>query len=132
MNGANDAHNAAQAAKEINMAFINLTPHTVNLFNSQGEMVLTLPPSGNVARVVENRRRLESDRFTRIYQGIPVDMVEFGEVTGLPEPQGEDIFIVSAMVARAAYLRSDVVSPGPAVRDEQGNIIGARGLTRHA
>lgn len=108
------------------MTFINLTPHTLNLFNAQGE-VLTLPPSGNVARVAETRTPAGE------IDGIPVDTVGFGEVTGLPDPQEGVTFIVSALVAGAVpFVRTDVVSPGAPVRDEQGNIIGAKGLSRRA
>lgn len=107
------------------MALVNLTPHTLNIVLPSGE-VRTLPPSGEVARVAETRTPAGE------IDGIPVDLVGFGEVTGLPAPQEGVTLVVSALVAGAVTGRSDVVSPGAPVRNADGVIIGARGLTRRA
>lgn len=106
------------------MTLINLTPHTLNILDGKGE-ILTLAATGQVARVAETR--VPSGEI----DGIPVDGLRFGEVTGLPAPQDGVTYIVSALVAKATANRADVVSPGAPVRDDTGQIIGARGLTRH-
>ena len=97
---------------------INLTPHTINVINS-----VTLPPSGEVARV----EMVSSP--TEPIEGIPSVRTEWGEVANLPEPVEGVVLLVSGMVAQAVP-REDVVSPGELVRDEQGRPIGCRGLRR--
>jgi hypothetical protein len=59
---------------------------------------------------------------------VPVNRTQFGAVTGLPEPQPDTIFVVSALVAQAVPDRPDVFIVDDAVRDEQGRVIGARAL----
>jgi hypothetical protein len=59
---------------------------------------------------------------------VPVNRTQFGVVTGLPDPQPDTIYIVSAVVAQAVPDRPDVFIVDDAVRDEQGRIIGARAL----
>jgi len=53
-----------------------------------------------------------------------------GEPTGLPERQEGVILIVSALVAEHPSLahRTDLASPGEAIRDADGKIVGAKGL----
>ena len=77
------------------MVFINCTPHVIRL-NSGEEF----PPSGNIARVTSSYEEVSPGIF----------MVEFGEVTGLPDPKPWVQYIVSAMVAGATN-RMDVVVP---------------------
>jgi hypothetical protein len=59
---------------------------------------------------------------------VPVNQTRFGEVFGLPEPQPDTIYVVSALVAQAVPDRSDVFVVDDTVRDEQGRIIGCRAL----
>lgn len=51
-------------------------------------------------------------------------------IQNLPEPDGENIYFVSALVATAAWAegRTDVVCPLKAKRDEQGRTVGTYGL----
>ncbi|MBF1490681.1 MAG: hypothetical protein HXN77_09310 [Prevotella pallens] len=61
---------------------------------------------------------------------------EFGEVTGLPEPADNTLYIVSALVLTAAKAqgRTDVVAPATGhpecVRDEKGFIKSVPGFVR--
>ena len=103
--------------------FVNLTPHTICIHHPCG--VLTLPPSGEVARVAT----VEVDAAPVGFPAIPTVMTTCGEVTGLPAPVEGVTLIVSGMVASASP-RGDVMSPGPLVRDEGGRPIGCRGLRR--
>jgi len=103
---------------------VNLTPHTVKIVSDGVEYVIE--PSGMVARVsaVYNEaapaRQLPNVTFvTR----------EFGEVEGLPEPDG-NMYIVSGFVLAAVEasgdVRMDVVAPdtGPtAIRDDKNRIL---------
>ena len=104
------------------MNFVNLTPHALNIVQSDGSFY-TLPPSGQVARVATTRTIVNE------IDGIEIYETQFGEVEGLPERNSQDILIVSALVAQRAN-RADVYSPGELVRDESGKVIGCRGLTR--
>ena len=98
--------------------FINLTPHTINLTNGAAYAA-----SGQVARVANNHTPFDADG---------VATIEWGEVTGLPEPQDGVIYIVSALVAQAAK-RDDVVSPAsghPNVIRNNGQIVSVPGFVR--
>ena len=104
---------------ELKVKLVNLTPHTVKLVNELG--VLELYSQG-VARVSSTQTEIG-----RVI-GVPVVKATFGEVTGLPEPVEGTMYVVSALVRGALPDRTDLVSPGDPVRDEAGNVIGAKSL----
>lgn len=101
---------------------INLTPHVLNLIAADGSIV-DIQPSGNQARVSST-----SDVVATI-NGINVTQSTWGDVTGLPDAQDGVILIVSRMVKDRVPDRSDVLVPGAPVRDADGKIIGANGLS---
>lgn len=100
----------------------NLTPHELNIFSDDGKVV-SIPPSGQVARVAQTREQ----RGT--IDGLAVTYSTFGDVEGLPDPQDGVIYVVSGLVLSAVPDRTDVFAPGEAVRDGEGRVIGARGLS---
>jgi len=109
------------------MKIVNLTPHPLNLMPEGPDgPVVTIPPSGQVARCATSR--VQVDTVTVDGVTIPVNRTQFGEVTDLPDPQPDTIFVVSALVAQAVPDRADVFIVDDAVRDEQGRIIGAKAL----
>lgn len=109
------------------MKIVNLTPHELNLMPQGPDgPVVAIPPSGQVARCATSRVQVDTVTVDDIT--IPVNRTQFGEVTGLPDPQPDTIYIVSAVVAQAVPDRPDVFIVDDAVRDEQGRIIGARAL----
>lgn len=98
--------------------FINLCPHAINLNDGR-----SFPPSGNVARVSSSFSEFDGD-------GICSNV--FGEITGLPAPQEDTIFIVSMLVAGLAK-RADVVSPAtghPGCVRENGQVKSVPGFVR--
>ena len=98
--------------------FINLTPHTINLTNGTAYAA-----SGQVARVANAHTPFDENG---------VASIEWGEVTGLPQPQEGVLYIVSALVAQAAK-RPDVVSPAsghPNVVRVNGQIQSVPGFIR--
>ncbi len=109
------------------MNIVNLTPHVLN-FMPQGPdgPVVTIPPSGQVARCAVNRVQVDTITVNGIT--VPVNQTQFGEVSDLPDPQPDTIYVVSALVAQAVPDRQDVFIVDDTVRDEQGRIIGARAL----
>lgn len=105
---------------------INLTPHTVTLVC--GNKTVDIQPSGQVARVSATAQQVGTvtiDGFD-----FPVVKTVFGEVTGLPEPQEDTVYIVSTLVLNAAQGRNDLVAPntGAAIRDADGKIVGVPGF----
>ncbi len=106
---------------------VNLTPHPIVLYRGD-EPVLTVPPSGTVARV--STHQMPSGEV----DGIPVVRTSFGKVENLPERQEGTFYVVSTLVAQAVPFRDDVIAPdtGPesVVRDEDGKIVGVRRFQR--
>lgn len=98
--------------------FINLTPHTLVIRTPQGD--LEIDPSGIVARVAV------AQKVVRQLGAIPIVENTFGDVEGLPAPQGENIYLVSAMVLSAVAGRTDVFAPdtgSTAIRNDKGHIV---------
>jgi len=116
--------------------YVNLTPHAVTVMDKDGATILSVPPSGTVARLSETAQPApvwrEGVRADRVEDGVPYTLVILGEVSGLPEPQDGVIYIGSMpllMGMMAAQIqRSDVVYPYGQVRDSEGRIIGCRSL----
>jgi len=120
---------AKPGRKEDNMKVVNLTPHALNLMPAGPTgPVVTIPPSGQVARCVVDRVQVDTVTVTVDGISVPVNRTQFGAVTSLPDPQPDTIFIVSSVVAQAVPDRPDVFIVDDAVRDEQGRIIGCRAL----
>lgn len=104
---------------------LNLTPHAIVISTSEG--IVTIPPSGTVARVSTTT----VPAGTTIVNGVTVDLYStvYGDVEGLPE-EGTPV-IVSAMVAARVPGRAGVFSPrtdGSAIRNEKGQIVSVIGL----
>lgn len=109
------------------MRLINLTPHPLTIWSGEA-IVINQRPDGPMARCAETRTA--ADAVTVDGHELPVSVVGFGEVTGLPAPQDGVLYVVSRATAEAVPDRADVVYPDGQVRDEQGRIVGCRGLAR--
>lgn len=101
------------------MKIVNLTPHEIILIG------IKIPPEATPARVSEKTEVVDLLEWSGIQ--LHVIKKEFGEIQNLPEPQPDTIFVASLLVAQAAKRR-DVLAIGEAVRDEKGNIVGAKSL----
>lgn len=97
---------------------INLTPHEINIM---GEKTMNIPPSGQIARVAE-KTEIMGD-----VNSIPIIHKTFGAIEGLPESQPDTIYIVSLLVAQATN-RTDVLTIGETVRNDKGQVVGAKSL----
>jgi len=104
------------------MIIVNLTPHPVSVRRADGTF-LSLPKCNNPARCVA----VFQDVAT--VDGIAVKRQMFGAVQDLPDPQDGTLYLVSLVVAQASKHRSDLVSPGAAIRDANGVQIGCDGLS---
>jgi len=102
---------------------INLTPHEITVVASNGDVLMKIPVSGQVARCSVTRTVIGK------LGGIPVVRSVMGEVEGLP-PESEGVyFVVSRVVAEAMKgVRDDLIIPDDSVRDAEGRIIGCKGF----
>lgn len=103
------------------MKIKNLTPHAI-IIHMKDNKRIEIPASGKVARCNS------TSAIVGEWEGIPLALTKFGEVTDLPEQEDGVILIVSALVRQALRHRGDLASPSDLVRDEQGNIIGCKAL----
>ena len=82
---------------------------------------ITIPPSGQVARVAATSREVAK------VGDIPIVATEFGEIVGLPEPKPGVLYLGSTLLAQAAARlgRTDVVSPdtGPTAIRQDGQTV---------
>lgn len=104
------------------MQIINLTPHAINFLDESNRPILTVEPSGVIARAKQTRT------LCGTVAGIPVNQCAYGQVQGLPEPAKETIYVVSSITAQACPERADVYIVDDSVRNEDGRIIGVRAL----
>ena len=104
------------------MKLQNLTPHKIAVHDEDGNRVLTVDPSGDVARVsVVNE-------LSHHVTGIPVYTQVIGDVVDLPPSKAGVVYVVSTLVRTSIPSRTDLASPGDLIRDDAGNPVGCRGL----
>lgn len=105
----------------------NLTPHPVNFLDADGHTVRVITPSGPPARAQTTQTDLGE------IAGIPVTRTVYGAPEGLPDPQPGVYLVVATLTIQAARAAGrtteDLYAPGELVRDDQGRIVGCRGLT---
>lgn len=105
--------------------FVNLTGHDIT------ELVTNtvIPQSGTIARLTMNTVQIDT------INGIPVFDVTMDMVYGIPEPQPNTVYIVSALcldlMKQAGYIRPDVVSPAKIQRNKDTKqILGCIGFRK--
>jgi len=103
---------------------INKTPHAVHIKYGKYEFddYKIIKPDGDPIRLEE--KRYECGEI----EGIPITYPVYG-AANLPEEQPGVYYIVSAMVLNAYPERLDLLAPGPAIRNESGQIIACEGLS---
>lgn len=85
-------------------ALVNLTSHVVRVRQQDG-VVISIPPSGRVARVSASHVEHETANKLSIYE------TTFGIVEGLSPPRPNTLYIVSTLVQVYSPNRDDLVSP---------------------
>lgn len=109
------------------MRVINLTPHDLVLLNEANETVKVIPPDGRLPRVIPG-----GETPVDSVEGFPVWETTPGQLDGLPDPDGDTMYVVSQVVVdwcNANAPRKDLLVPYKVVRD--GNtILGCRGFAR--
>ncbi len=102
---------------------INCTPHIINICDADGNIIMVIAPSGMVARVSVTQVIVGD------INGIPAVKNQYSDIVGLPDPDGDNVYIVS-MIVKAATDRTDVIAPDTGndsvIRDSVDRIIGVR------
>ena len=105
------------------MNIVNLTPHDLHIYDNDKNLVVTLPRSGQIARIGVSRVQ------NGTVNGIPTFTTELGEPEGLPEMVEGTIYVVSG-IFRSNCPRQDLWQPGELLRDDNGRPIGCVGLSQ--
>jgi hypothetical protein len=111
---------------EVNVTTVlNYTQHVITIVDNDGNIVQEFPSVGNAQ--VETTSRQVGD-----VNGVAIVHTEFGDITGLPDPAPDTLYIVGMIVAQAAR-RSDLISPdtGPSAFRKAGQIVGVRRFARY-
>lgn len=120
------------------MKIVNLTPHSINILDENGNEVMLIEPSGKLARL-ESEKELIMAQRDRLFKhdipffitkyGIPVLLNALKQPVQFPEQKESIIYIVSGLF-RAGYPRADLWQPGELVRNDKGQPIGCIGLSQ--
>lgn len=117
------------------MKIYNYTPHVITIVVDGVKVEL---PSVGIIRATQVDMKIgeietnldlgnSSSGFT-----IPVLTSSFGAPEGVPQLEDDAVYIVSSLAAqslkRAGYDMSRFLVPSGTIRDEQGRIIGCKGL----
>ena len=105
------------------MKITNMSPHPIRIVKKDGSEII-LTPSGIVPRIEQKRVIVDT------VDGIEIFEDQIQGVIDMPEPEEGVMIVTSRFVASALTGRSDVFVPGDFIRDENGNIIACKGLTR--
>lgn len=100
----------------------NLTPHEVKIFKLNG----IAPVLDVVIEAGEEVTRVSCEyiKVDKTVEGIDLYRPIFGEVTGLPDYEEGVYLLVSTMVREALPLRSDLISTGQLLRNDEGQVVG--------
>ena len=104
------------------MKIMNLTPHRIDFVTADGSPLMSIEPSGIIARV-----SVKTETIGEV-AGIPVTKSVYSDVVDLPAPQDGTIYVVSSLVAQRCVGRNDIFIPNESVRDSEGKIIGCKSL----
>ena len=106
---------------------VNLTPHVICIMGDNGNRIAKFESEG-IARADS------SETVVGHLNGIPVVEMTYGDPVGLPDPTDDTAYIVSMLTIQAAVqvgrTTSDLYTTADLVRNEQGQIIGCRKLSR--
>jgi hypothetical protein len=111
---------------------INLLRGPLNIYDDARMLVVSVPPAGHTARADIRPGGVTPLYVTSTDLALPcltnLHQVEYAGIVGVPDPEPGVLFVVPSIVRRGLPDRSDVVSPGRALRDSTGNVIGCVGL----
>ncbi|MFC1710474.1 hypothetical protein ACFL0F_02345 [Patescibacteria group bacterium] len=109
------------------MKLINLTPHTLNIFDMSGKQeIIVLPASGSIARYTDNEKYISKQKLESVL--IPTYRSIKPGVLYMPKKKDNVIYVVSTPVRIVLKHRKDIASPGELIRNNEGQPIGCKGL----
>lgn len=121
--------NTLTNSNNTNANIVNLTPHAVNIVDSNDSVAITIPASGNVARCSQTIDIVGALTLDSVV--VPISASSYGEVVDLPAPQDGVYYIVSRLVMSACPARQDLLVPNDLVRNDAGQVIGCRSLANN-
>jgi hypothetical protein len=107
------------------MTLVNCTPHPITLVDGEGNVLLSLEKGQVVPRLSQSTKNVD------VLCGISITETVFGETMDMPAPQDNTFYIVSRLVMTANPSRKDLLVPNELLRDENGNIVGCKSLSRN-
>lgn len=99
-----------------------MTPHPVNIVDTEGHIVKTFPKGESTIRLSVSTVDAGS------IAGVKVSKTVFSEPIGLPEYKEGTFYIVSQLVKNALPNRADLLVPAQVLRDSDNNILGCQSL----
>lgn len=113
---------------------LNYTPHTIHLHVGPGIQSIFSLGEARATEIETLSTDLPTDPFGDggMCVHVPIAHKRYGDVTGLPDPKPDTLYIVSTLIQQACPGRADLVSPDGIIRDEQGRVTGCRGFYRLA
>ena len=107
------------------MPIINIAPSgNICRADQQMTLVATYPADTKFVNLTPHTLNVHTNEAGEI----ELYSAEYGNIAGLPEPSPNTVYITSGLVNAAVSDRSDVVSPGDHVRDENGRPVGCIGF----
>jgi hypothetical protein len=113
--------------------FINCTPHPINVYDKDNNLIVEIQPSGIIPRVNSKRE------FCYKVKDIPVYETVYGMVENLPTITEGNLYIVSRMIKAVLdtafddyYMEGNkdkFIVPDDILRDDKGNIIGCKSFS---
>jgi hypothetical protein len=109
---------------------VNLTPHPLRIKRGDGTFLELPKPAPGVA-IPRRSVKTELVYSMESHDGsLPVYRTVLGPVENVPVDTPETVYVVSRIVVDALPDRTDLFSPGEAIRDAEGKVIGANGISR--
>ncbi|MCL7384449.1 MAG: hypothetical protein LZ174_09200 [Thaumarchaeota archaeon] len=115
---------------------INLTPHELNIYDSEGKIILSIPPKDTPIPRVSIKSEVVGTIEAVEGVRIPVRRVVYGDVENIPPEREGTIYVVSTLVTLAlrerGIMRRDLLSPDTnmdsVIRDSSGRVLGVKYL----
>lgn len=121
---------------------INLTPHPIRIYDVSTPdtiqdlndgLIGVIPPSGDTARIGEHdlgtTERVAYETYTEGAFSIPVELIEYSVIYGLPA-QKDGVRLIVPLVTALAARRDDLLIPYQQVRNTEGTVVGCRLLAK--
>jgi hypothetical protein len=113
---------------------LNYTPHSIHLHAGPGVQTVESLGEARAAEISTLESEIPTDPFGDggMCVHVPIAHKRYGDVTGLPAPRPDHLYIVSTLIQQACPERADLVSPDGVIRDASGRVTGCTGFYRLA